>query len=75
MPGFPVHHQLLELTQTHVRRVGDTIQPSSSVVPFSSCLQSFSVPGSFQMSQFFASDGRSIGVSDLASVFPMNIQD
>ena len=28
MPGFPVHHQLLELTQTHVYRVGDTIQPS-----------------------------------------------
>ena len=28
MPGFPVHHQLLELTQTHVHRVGDTIQPS-----------------------------------------------
>ena len=28
MPGFPVHHQLLEVAQTHVRRVGDTIQPS-----------------------------------------------
>ena len=40
-PGFPVHHQLLEFTQT-VYWVGDAIQPSpSSVVPVSSCLQSF----------------------------------
>ena len=38
MPGLPVHHQLPELTQTHVHRVSDTIQPSHpSVVPFSSC--------------------------------------
>ena len=48
---------------------------SSSVVPFSSWLQSFSASGSFQMSQFFASDGQSIGVSASTSVFPMNIQD
>ena len=48
---------------------------SSSVVPFSSCLQSFPAWGSFQMSQFFASGGQSIGVSSLASVLPMNIQD
>ena len=34
-PGFPVHHQLPEITQTHVHRVGDAIQPSSSVIPFS----------------------------------------
>ena len=46
---------------------------SSSIVPFSSCLQSFPASGSFQMSQFFASGGPSIGVS--ASVLPMNIQD
>ena len=38
--GFPVHHQLSELAQTHVHQVGDAIQPSS-VIPFSSCLQSF----------------------------------
>ena len=37
-PGLPVHYQLLELTQTHVHWVGYTIQPFSSVVPFSSCL-------------------------------------
>ena len=48
---------------------------SSSVIPFSSCLQSFSASGSFQMSQFFPSGGQSIGVSASASVLPMNIQD
>ena len=48
---------------------------SSSVIPFSSCLQSFPVAGSFQMSQFFASDDQSIGVSASTSVLPMNIQD
>ena len=47
----------------------------SSVVPFSSCLQSFPTSGSFQTSQFFTSGGQSIGVSASASVFPMNIQD
>ena len=48
---------------------------SSSVVPFSSCLQSFAASGSFPRSQFFASGGQSIGVSASASVLPMNIQD
>ena len=48
---------------------------SSSVVPFSSCLQSFPASGSFQMSQFFTSCGQSIGVSASASVLPMNTQD
>ena len=47
---------------------------SSSVVPFSN-LQSFLASGSFQMSQFFASGGQSIGVSASASVLPTNIQD
>ena len=48
---------------------------SSSVIPFSSCLQSFPAPGTFQMSQFFSSSGQSIGVSALSSFLPMNIQD
>ena len=48
---------------------------SSSVVPFSSCLQSFPASESFQMSQFFTSGGQSIGISASASVLPMNIQD
>ena len=48
---------------------------SSSVVPFSSCFQSFPASGSFPVSQFFASGGQTIGVSASASVRPMNIQD
>ena len=48
---------------------------SSSVVPFSSCLQSFSASGSFPVSQFFTSGSQSIGVSASALVLPMNIQD
>ena len=48
---------------------------SSSVVPLSSCLQSFPASGSFQMSQFFTSGGQSIGASASVSVLPMNIQD
>ena len=47
---------------------------SSSLVPFSSCLQSFPAPGSFPMSRFIASGGQSIGTSALASVLPVNIQ-
>ena len=48
---------------------------SSSVILFSSCLQSFPVSGSFPMSQFFTSGGQSIGVPASVSVLPMNIQD
>ena len=48
---------------------------SSSVIPFSFCLQSFPASGSFPMSQLFASGGQSIGVSASTSVLPMNIQD
>ena len=48
---------------------------SSSVVPFSSCPQSFPASGSFQMSQLFTSGGQSIGVSASTSVLPMNTQD
>ena len=48
---------------------------SSSVIPFSSCLQSFPPSGSFPLSQFFPSGGQSIGVSASTSVLPMNIQD
>ena len=48
---------------------------SSSIMPFSSCLQSFPLSGSFPISQFFTSDGKGTGVSASASVLPMNIQD
>ena len=85
-PGFPVHHQLLELAQlgqlgqawtTHVHWVGYAIQLSHplSFNPLSSCLQSFPESGSFPRSQFFTSGGQSIGVSASASVLPMNSQD
>ena len=75
-PGLPVHHHLPELSQTHVHWVGDAHQTIlSSVIPFSSCLQYFPASGSFPMSRFFASGGQSVGVSALASVLPMNIQD
>ena len=47
---------------------------SSSVVPFSFCLQSFPASGSFQLSQFFVLDGQSFRASVSTSVFPMNIQ-
>ena len=71
-PGFPVLHHLPEFAQTHVHWVGDAIQPSHPVAPFS-CPQSFPAWGSFPMSQLlFASGGQSIGAS--ASVFPMKIQ-
>ena len=76
-PGLPVHHQLLEFTQTHVHRVSDAIQPSisSSAVPFSSCPQSLPASESFPMRQHFAWGGQSTEVSASASVLPMNIQD
>ena len=48
---------------------------SFSVIPFSSCLQSFQASGSFQMCRFFVSGGQSIGVSASASVLPLNVQD
>ena len=48
---------------------------SSSVVPFSSCLQSFPASGSFPMNQLFAPGGQRIGVSASASVLPVNIHD
>ena len=73
-PGLPVHHQL-QFTQIHVHCVGDAIQPSHSVFPFFSHLQSFPASGSFQMSQLFTSGGQSIGVSASISVLPMKTQD
>ena len=70
MQGFPVHHQLPELTQTHVRWVSDAIQPSH---PLASPSPAFNL--SQHQGQFFTSGCQSIGVSASASVLPMNIQD
>src|SRR5574340_565370 len=66
-PGFPVHHQLPELAQTQVHRVDDAVPSSYSVVPFSSCLQSFPASGSFPISQFFAS-GTGVAASVLKDI-------
>ena len=75
IPGFPVYHQLPEPTQTHVHCVGDGIELSHPVIPYSSCLRSCPASESFPISQIFTSDGQSIGVSASASVLPMNIQE
>ena len=73
-PGLPVHHQLPDSTQTSpLSRWCHPIIPYS-VVPFSSCLQSFPSSRSFHMSPLFASGGQSTGVPALASVLPMNTQ-
>ena len=73
MPGFPVHHQLPGLAQTHVHLVSDAIKPSQ---PLSSLLPPSIFPSIrvFLMSQFFASAGQSIGVSASASVLLMHSQ-
>ena len=72
-PGFSVLHLPVCSNSCPLSRwCHQTI--SSSVVPFSSCLQSFPASGSFPVSQLFALGGQSIGVSALVSVLPMNIQ-
>ena len=74
MPGLPVHHQLPELTPTHVHRVGDAIQPSYPLSSPSPPTFNLSQHQSFPTSQFFASGDQSIGVSASASVLSMNTQ-
>ena len=74
MPDFPVHRQLPVCS--HSCPSSWWCHPTiSSVVPFSSCPQSFPASGSFPVSQFFTSGGQNIGVSASTSVLPMNIQD
>ena len=76
MPGFPVHHKLPELAQTHVHRVSDAIQPSHPLLSCSSPAFNLSSIKVFpNESVFFTSGGQSSGVSASASVLPMNIQD
>ena len=74
-PGFPVLHHFPEFAQTSPLSWWCHLTVASSVLPFSSCLQTFPASGSFPMSQFFASGGQSIGDSASTSVLPMNIQD
>ena len=72
-PGFPVHHQLLELAWTNVHQVGDTIQTSHTLSFPSPAFNLSQHQCLFPMSQLFTSGGQSIGAS--ASVLPVNIQD
>ena len=72
MPVFSVLHCLPEFAQTDVHWVDAAI--SSSVTPFSSCLQSFPASGSFPMGQLFSSGSQSTGASASESFLPMNIQ-
>ena len=74
-PGLPVHHQLPESAQTHVHSLWYHPMISPSVIPFSSCPQSFPESGSFQMNQPFASGSQSIGISASTSVLPMDAQN
>ena len=74
-PGLPIHHQLLESTQTHVHWVGDDNQPSHPLSSPSPPALNLSQLRVFSMSQLLASGGLSIGVSASASILPMNIQD
>ena len=76
IPGLPVHHHLLEFTQTHVHWVGDAIQPSHPLLSPSppACPQSLPASESFPMSQLFTCGGQSTGVSASESVLPKNTQ-
>ena len=74
MPSFPVHHQLPELAQTHVHRVGDAIQPSRPLLSPSPPAPSPSQHQSlFPVSHFFTSGGQTFAASASASVLPMTI--
>ena len=76
-----VHQASLSITNSHsllkLMSISQWCHPtiSSSVFPFSSCLQSFPASGSFPMSQFFSSGGQSIRASASASILAMTIQD
>ena len=70
MPGFPVHHQLPKLAQTHVHWVCDAIQSSHPLLS-----PSPPASGSFLMSPLFTSDGQRTRASASTSVLPVNIQD
>ena len=75
-PGFPVHHQLLELTQTHVHWVSDAIQASHPLSSPSPLAFSFSQHQDFfQWVSSLHQVAKVLGVSASASVLPMNIQD
>ena len=73
-PGFPVHHQLPKLPQTHSCPLSRWCHPiiSSSVISFFAHLQFFPASGSFPMSQFLTSGSQSIDCSFSFSISPSN---
>ena len=76
-PGLPVHHHLLEFIQTHVRRVGDAIQPSQPLLspsPLAPNPSQHQSPFQWVNSLHEVAKGQSTGVSALASFLPKNIQ-
>ena len=73
-PGFPAHHQLLELTQTQVHQVGDAIQPFHPLSSLSPPAFNLSQHRDLFQCQFFTSGSQSIGISASASVLLINIQ-
>ena len=75
MPGFPVHHQLQDYSNSCPSSWWCHPTISSSVVPFSSCLQSFPASGSFPVNQFFISDGQKYWSFSISIGPPVNIQD
>jgi len=76
MPSFPVHHQIPELIQTLVHWVDDAIQPPCPLLsPAPAAFNLSQNQDFFQMTQFFTPGGQHIGVSPLALILPMNIQD
>ena len=74
-PGFPVHHQLPEFTQTNVHWVGDVIQPSHPLLSHSPLPSIFPSIRVFFKESILTSGGQSIGGSASASVLSMNIKD
>ena len=77
LQSYGLQHARLSCPSPSPRACSNWCHPtvSSSVVPFSSCLQSFPASGSFPMSQFFSLGGQSVGVSASSSTLPVNIQD
>ena len=75
MPGFLVHHELLELAQTHVHWVGDAIQPTHPLSSPSPPAFNLSQVRVFSNESVLPSGGQCIGALASASVFPVNTQD
>ena len=74
-PGFPVHHHLLELAQTHIHWISDAIQPSHPLSSHSSLVFSLSQHQGFSNESALRISCQSTGASASASDLPMSIED